>query len=112
MISYRETVTEESDRLCLAKSPNKHTRIYMKARLMPLGLSEDIDQGKITSRQEWKTRARYLNEKYDFDVNEARKIWSFGSEEIGPNLLIDCTKGLQSPTAKKNLSFPFHFCIT
>ena len=62
---------------------------------MHLGLSEDIDNGKVTSRQEFKTRARYLNEKYDYDLNEARKIWCFGPEGTGPNLLIDCTRGVQ-----------------
>jgi len=40
-------------------------------------------------------RARYLNEKYDYDVTEARKIWCFGPEGTGPNLLIDVTKGVQ-----------------
>merc|ERR1719516_213483 len=31
VVSYRETVTEESSVVCLAKSPNKHNRIYLKA---------------------------------------------------------------------------------
>ena len=44
VVSYRETVSEESDRVCLSKSPNKHNRLYMKARPMPDGLAEDIDK--------------------------------------------------------------------
>ncbi len=36
-----------------------------------------------------------MNEKYEYDVNEARKIWCFGPEGTGPNLLMDCTKGVQ-----------------
>ena len=43
-MSYRETVTEESDRMCLSKSPNKHNRLFMKATPMPDGLPEDIDE--------------------------------------------------------------------
>merc|ERR1712188_57004 len=35
VVSFRETVTKESDRMCLSKSPNKHNRLYMKAE--PLG---------------------------------------------------------------------------
>merc|ERR1719369_1642626 len=31
VVSYRETVNEESDRMCLSKSPNKHNRLFMKA---------------------------------------------------------------------------------
>lgn len=29
------------------------------------------------------------------DVGESRKIWCFGPEGTGPNLLIDVTKGVQ-----------------
>ena len=43
MVSYRETVIDESDRMCLSKSPNKHNRLFMKAAPMPDGLPEDID---------------------------------------------------------------------
>ena len=51
VVSYRETVTEESDIMCLSKSPNKHNRLFMKACPMPDGLAEDIDNvsGFITS---------------------------------------------------------------
>lgn len=42
-----------------------------------------------------KERARYLADTYDFDVGEARKIWCFGPEGTGPNLLIDVSKGVQ-----------------
>ena len=34
-------------------------------------------------------------EKYKYDANEARKIWCFGPEGTGPNLLMDVTKGVQ-----------------
>jgi len=37
VVSYRETVSEESDIMCLSKSPNKHNRIFLKARPMPDG---------------------------------------------------------------------------
>jgi len=95
VVSYRETVQSESDRMCLSKSPNKHNRLFMKAQPMPDGLPEDIDNGDVTPRQEMKERARYLNEKYDYDVTEARKIWTFGPDGTGPNMVIDCTKGVQ-----------------
>jgi elongation factor 2 len=95
VVSYRETVIDESNQVCLSKSPNKHNRLYMKAVGMPDGLAEDIDRNEITPRQEFKARARYLNEKYDYDVTEARKIWAFGPEGTGPNLMMDVTKGVQ-----------------
>merc|ERR1712018_479661 len=95
VVSYRETVTEESDVMCLSKSPNKHNRLFMKATNMPDGLAEDIDNGEVTNRQDFKIRGRYLADKYDYDITEARKIWCFGPDTLGPNLLIDCTKGVQ-----------------
>ena len=36
-----------------------------------------------------------MADKFDFDVGEARKIWCFGPEGTGPNLLMDVTKGVQ-----------------
>lgn len=81
--------------LCLSKSPNKHNRLYMKARPFPDGLAEDIDKGEVSARQELKQRARYLAEKYEWDVAEARKIWCFGPDGTGPNILTDITKGVQ-----------------
>merc|ERR1719395_437295 len=35
VVSYRETVTQESSQTCLAKSPNKHNRLYVIAE--PIG---------------------------------------------------------------------------
>jgi elongation factor 2 len=95
VVSYRETVTEESDQLCLSKSPNKHNRLYMKAVPMPDGLPEDIDKGEVNARDDFKTRGRYLADKYEYDITEARKIWCFGPDTTGPNIFVDCTKGVQ-----------------
>lgn len=95
VVSYRETVSDESDQVCLSKSPNKHNRLYMKSRPFPDGLAEDIDKGDVSARQELKQRARYLAEKYEWDVAEVRKIWCFGPDGTGPNMLVDITKGVQ-----------------
>lgn len=43
VVSYRETVTEESSIMCLSKSPNKHNRLFMKARGLNDKLQADID---------------------------------------------------------------------
>ena len=95
VVSYRETVNADSDRVCLSKSPNKHNRLFMIARPMPEGLPEDIDKGEVSDKQDFKIRGRYLADKYEYNVDEARKIWCFGPEGTGPNLLIDATKGVQ-----------------
>ncbi|XP_002157788.1 translation elongation factor 2 [Hydra vulgaris] len=95
VVSYRETVSEVSSMTCLSKSPNKHNRLFMTAINMPDGLAEDIDSGEVAPRQDFKIRARYLVEKYEYDATEARKIWCFGPEGTGPNLMIDVSKGVQ-----------------
>merc|ERR1712126_596534 len=95
IVSYRETVSEESSMMCLSKSPNKHNRLFMKAVPMPDGLAEDIDDGKVNPRDDFKIRGRYLADTYEYDITEARKIWCFGPDTNGPNLMIDCTKGVQ-----------------
>jgi len=95
VVSYRETVSEESNQVCLSKSPNKHNRLFMKAVPMPDGLADDIDNGEVAPRQDFKIRGRYLADKYEYDVGEARKIWCFGPDTLGPNLLMDVTKGVQ-----------------
>merc|ERR1712137_1039662 len=95
VVSYRETVGAESSQICLSKSPNKHNRLFMRAVPMPDGLAEDIDKGDITPNQDLKARARILGEKYGYEVTEARKIWCFGPEQNGPNMVVDVTKGVQ-----------------
>jgi len=95
VVSYRETVSEESYMMCLSKSPNKHNRLFMKAVPMPDGLAEDIEDGKVNPRDDFKVRGRYLADTYEYDITEARKIWCFGPDTNGPNLMIDCTKGVQ-----------------
>jgi len=95
VVSYRETVKEKSSQTCLSKSPNKHNRLFMTAEHMPEGLPEDIDNGDVTPRNEAKITGRYLADKYGYEVGEARKIWCFGPEGTGPNIVIDASKGVQ-----------------
>ena len=75
--------------MCLSKSPNKHNRLYVLAE--PLGdeLTNAIESEEISSKQEQKDRARKLADKFGWDINDARKIWCFGPETTGPNLLVD-----------------------
>jgi len=95
VVSYRETVGAESDRVCLSKSPNKHNRIYMSAVPMPDGLADDIEDNKVTPRDDPKARKNYLCEHHGFDATDAMKIWTFGPESTGANILVDVTKGVQ-----------------
>merc|ERR1711968_60673 len=99
VVAYRETGTKVSEQV-LSKSPNKHNRLYVVGDTFATsGLAEDIDptnaQPKVTARDDAKLRGRYLADTYGFEIGEARKIWAFGPEGTGPNILLDGSKGVQ-----------------
>merc|ERR1719460_1045692 len=95
IVSYRETVSEESNIMCLSKSPNKHNRLYMKAAPIGEELANEIDaETNISSKDDPKARGRYLADEHGWDIGDARKIWAFGPEGSGPNLVVDTSKGV------------------
>eukprot|EP00420_Gonyaulax_spinifera_P034039 CAMPEP_0197880216 /NCGR_PEP_ID=MMETSP1439-20131203/8071_1 /TAXON_ID=66791 /ORGANISM="Gonyaulax spinifera, Strain CCMP409" /LENGTH=824 /DNA_ID=CAMNT_0043499767 /DNA_START=152 /DNA_END=2626 /DNA_ORIENTATION=+ len=94
VVSYRETVTEASQ-TCLAKSPNKHNRIYMVAEPLPEEVSALIEDGKLGPKAEAKERAKMFRDKFDWSENDARKIWCWGPETEGANVVVDTTQAVQ-----------------
>ncbi|KAK6464482.1 elongation factor 2 [Scheffersomyces coipomensis] len=95
IVAYRETVEEESSMVALSKSPNKHNRIYVKAEPLSEEVALGIESGKIDIKEDVKTRARKLADDYGWDVVDARKIWCFGPDGTGPNVVVDQTKAVQ-----------------
>lgn len=90
VVTYKETVTAESSIICMSKSANKHNRIYAKGAPLEDGLSEDIEKGTVNPKDDPKDRSKLLHEKYGWDRLEAgAKLWSFGPENVGPNLVVD-----------------------
>lgn len=96
LVSFRESISTSSYVQCMAKSPNKHNRIFMTAQNLSDGLVDDIDSGKFDPKMDPKTRNKILVEKYGWDLDEARKIWCFGPEGINTCVLVDATKGIQN----------------
>ncbi|KAI5286414.1 Elongation factor 2, partial [Ascosphaera aggregata] len=95
VVSYRESVAGTSSMTALSKSPNKHNRLYVTAEPLSEEVCKDIEDGKITPRDDIKTRARYLADEHGWDVTDARKIWCFGPDTTGANVLVDQTKAVQ-----------------
>merc|ERR1711939_835500 len=95
VVSYRETVTQESSQTCLAKSPNKHNRLYVVAEPMDEDLSKAIEDGPAGPKADAKERAKLYREKFDWDENAARKIWAWGPETEGANVVVDQTQAVQ-----------------
>merc|ERR1712228_1046930 len=65
VVSYRETVSETSTQTALAKSPNKHNRIYLMAEPMSDELCAAIEDGKAGPKAEMKERSKFMREKFD-----------------------------------------------
>lgn len=95
VVSFRETVIDRSSKTVMSKSPNKHNRLYFEGRPLEEGLAEAIDEGRIGPRDDPKTRVAILTKEFGWDKEIARKIWCFGPDTMGPNMVVDMCKGVQ-----------------
>merc|ERR1711981_1284222 len=95
VVSYRETVGGNSSQTCLSKSPNKHNRLYIVAEPIDEDLSKAIEDGPAGPKADPKERSKLFREKFDWDENAARKIWAWGPETEGANLVVDQTQAVQ-----------------
>jgi elongation factor 2 len=96
VVTFRETVEGTSPEPSLAKSANKHNRIYMTAEPLSSELIADIELGRFNPQSlNVKERNAILVDKYGFQPDDVKKIMAFGPEGINNNVLIDCTKGCQ-----------------
>lgn len=78
----------------MARSPNKHNKIYLQAMPLHDDLTRDIELELIKSNQDLIERTKLLVDRYDWTEEDATKIWAFGPNETGPNLLVDKTTGI------------------
>eukprot|EP00742_Colponemidia_sp_Colp-10_P021516 GILJ01025253.1.p1 GENE.GILJ01025253.1~~GILJ01025253.1.p1 ORF type:complete len:624 (-),score=49.81 GILJ01025253.1:116-1987(-) len=98
LLALRETVTMISDRQCLAKSGNRHNRLYCKGMPVTEELAKEIEEENsvVVAGADPRDRAEYLSSKFGWDLDQGRKIWSYGHDGWAPNLLVDATKGVVS----------------
>jgi len=95
VVTYKETVTEESSQMCLSKSPNKHNRLFLKGMPLTDDLSAMIEEEKVGPKSDPKERTKILVDQFEWVKDETQKIWCFGPDTNGPNMLIDVAKGAQ-----------------
>ncbi|KAF2309266.1 hypothetical protein GH714_001436 [Hevea brasiliensis] len=98
---------EESGEHIIAGAGELHLEICLKdlqddfmggaeiIKPMEDGLAEAIDEGRIGPRDDPKARAKILSEELVWDKDLAKKIWCFGPETTGPNMVVDMCKGVQ-----------------
>jgi len=96
VVTFCESVSAESTQQCIAKSPNKHNRIYMTGEPLGDAFCNAVDSDEIQVSGEVKVRARKICDEFKWDIADARKIWTFGCPpDAKPNVLVDTTKGVQ-----------------
>jgi elongation factor 2 len=96
VVTYCECVTKESPEV-LSKSANKHNRLFCTA----LPLSDEVcalfDDETVGPSMDVKDRSKILREHPAFQWEEAstpQKIWCFGHDNIGPNVMSERTVGV------------------
>lgn len=75
--------------MCLAKSQNKHNRLYAIAEPLSNEFCDAIDNKDISARDDPKELYKKLVDQFSWDPNDAKKVWCFGPDETGPNVLVD-----------------------
>jgi elongation factor 2 len=95
VVPYKETIIQKSSQTCLAKSPNKHNKLYVESEPLAEDLVKDIEDGNVKKGDDMKAVSRLLIDKYEWDQHDAKKVWVFGPDSVGPNMLVDKTAAVQ-----------------
>lgn len=95
IVTYQETISTESSVKAMSKSANKHNRIYMSAEPLEEQFCLDIEAGQVSLKMDPKDFQKLLVSKYGFDKESASKVWGFGPDGEGPNIIVEQTKGCQ-----------------
>lgn len=94
-VTYQETITQDCGEKLLTKSANKHNRFFGTTQKLEDELIQMIEAGDLSERMDAKERTKILVEQFNWDKGDTLKIWSFGPENIGANLLVDQVKQAQ-----------------
>lgn len=90
IVNYRETIRSSAGPV-MARSPNRHNKIYMRVEPLSEDIIELIRNGTINENLDRRAMQKILRE-HGWDAEEARNVVAI--DERG-NLLIDMTKGVQ-----------------
>jgi elongation factor 2 len=63
---------------------------------MHVDLPNAIEKGIVSAKDDEKARAKILETEFDWDREDALKIWSFGPNHSGANILSERTAGVQN----------------
>ena len=94
VVSFQETVLEQSSQKCIATSPNGMSVLSMIAEPLELAVAKDIEAGVLSFAKDKRGASKTLHSKHDWDLLSARRVWAFGPENHaieGPNVFLDDT---------------------
>lgn len=92
-VSYRETVVGDCEAV-LAKSSNKHNRLWVTTEPLDKDLTYEIEENKLLTDNKGRIQ-KVLRDKLSWDTNEQKKLWSFGIGDAQANCISDKTTGVQ-----------------
>jgi elongation factor 2 len=67
----------------------------MKAFPLSDELSDLIEKGDCGPKAETKERSKILVDDFEWEKSDTQKIWCFGPDNNGPNVLVETAKGVQ-----------------
>ncbi|KAF0731449.1 hypothetical protein Ae201684P_006631 [Aphanomyces euteiches] len=97
VILHKETVTSTTDSpQCLAKSSNRHNRLFCVGSALANELVDAIESGveQASAHFDRAQRASYLSDKHGWALEHGLNIWAYGPNNSGPNLLCNKTRGV------------------
>ena len=90
LINYRETVSVASEPI-MAKSPNRHNKIFMKVEPLEPEIAEMCRTGELSEMKDKKEMIKILRDR-GWEPDVAKKVMRFDSRG---NVMINGTKGVQ-----------------
>jgi elongation factor 2 len=107
IIAFREMMQSVSSDVVLAKSDNKHNRVYIKASPLDDEVIKALSSGELANLDS-KALNRALARKFGWKEGEASKLWTVGPEPWSSAgemrdvdhptcVLVDSTFGLHIP---------------
>ena len=94
IVTFRESISTITPEAVLAKSPNKHNRLFVIAEPLNQGVIDAIEAGEIGPYVDEKEIANILRNN-GWDKDDSRKVWGLAPGEDGANMFVDKTKGVQ-----------------
>ncbi len=95
IVVFRESLKGRSSMQSLAKSPNKHNRLWVVAEPLEPAVIKSIEKGEIHSYTDKKEVSKILRS-HGWETAISRKLWGLGPEDLnGLNLIVDGSKGVQ-----------------